>query len=101
MQHFRKDCPSIEALKEELAKLLKKQEPNRSEIIPAVQKINYENWQSKAYVHFVNPENANQPNSLWQFKENIILESDIFGALVLDILTENRIGGIEFLARIK
>ena len=101
MRHFMKDCPTIENLKSELTTLLKNEIPNRIELIKFIEKIQTGDWESKAYIHFVKPENPNQLNSEWQFQENLILESKIYGTLILDILTENRIGGIEFLNRVK
>jgi hypothetical protein len=38
--------------------------------------------------------------SQWQFDENIILEDLERGDLVLDILTGQRVGGVEFLAEL-
>ncbi len=55
---------------------------------------------SKAYIHFVPPENANQPGADWQYERSIILEDEKEGELVLDILKGYRVGGVEFLARI-
>lgn len=95
-----KDSPTIENLKSELINLLTNEIPNRIELINFTENITIGKWESKAYVHFVNPENPNQPNSEWQFKENIILESKIYGTLILDILSENRIGGVEFLNKL-
>lgn len=49
------------------------------------------------YIHFVNPRRANRPGSEWQFEDNIILEDPVKGELVLDILKDGRVGGVEFL----
>jgi len=57
--------------------------------------------ESRAYIYFVNADNAGQPNSEWQFEENIILEDRKEGTIILDVLTDNRIGGIEFLKYVK
>jgi hypothetical protein len=51
-------------------------------------------WESRAYVHFVDP------NADWQFVRNVILHCPTEGELVLDILTGNRVGGIEFVDRL-
>jgi hypothetical protein len=56
--------------------------------------------ESKAYIHFVSPENPNQLGSDWQFEDNIILEDEKEGDLVLDILTGHRVGGVEFLSKL-
>ena len=101
MRHFMKDRPSLENLKSELLNLLKSEIPNQKELISFVEKIKVENWKSRAYVYFINPQNPNQPNSDWQFEENLILESKKYGTLILDILTDNRIGGVEFYNNLK
>lgn len=96
-----KDRLSLENLKSELLNLLKSEIPNQKELISFVEKIKVENWKSRAYVYFINPQNPNQPNSDWQFEENLILESKKYGTLILDILTDNRIGGVEFYNNLK
>ena len=59
-------------------------------------KAEFGNWKSKAYYRFVSSKNANKPGSEWQFHDNIILEHEKHGTIILDILENNRIGGIEF-----
>ena len=56
---------------------------------------------SPAYVYFLNPNNPNQPGSEWQFETNIVLEHPTEGALVLDILKGQRVGGFETIDRIE
>jgi len=53
-----------------------------------------------AYIYFVSPENPNQPGAEWQFDRNVILEATCEGDLVLDVLKDGRVGGVEFLDRI-
>ncbi len=55
---------------------------------------------SRYYVHFVSSWRANKRGSPWQFQENIILEDTIHGDVILDILSEHRVGGVEFLSRL-
>lgn len=57
-------------------------------------------WESSAYVYFVDPTNANKVGSLWQFDFNLQIENTRHGNLVLDILKDKQIGGIEFLDRL-
>jgi len=57
-------------------------------------------WESRAYAHFVDNSNPNQPGSKWQFERNLVLFDAKEGELVLDVLTERRIGGVEFLQRL-
>jgi len=44
---------------------------------------------------------ANQPGSEWQFERNMELHSPTEGWIVLDILKGQRVGGVEFVSRIK
>jgi hypothetical protein len=54
----------------------------------------------RAYVYFVDPADANRPGAEWQIADNVTLHHPQEGTLVLDILTDRRIGGIEFLSRL-
>ncbi|MEM7343676.1 MAG: hypothetical protein AAF485_05500 [Chloroflexota bacterium] len=55
---------------------------------------------SEAYLYFVDSQNANKPGSAWQFETNITLQSPTEGWLILDVLKDNEIGGIEFYDRL-
>lgn len=55
---------------------------------------------SRAYVHFVNPDRANKPESDWQFREHLYLHDPIEGNLIVDVLEGRKIGGIEFYDRL-
>jgi hypothetical protein len=52
-----------------------------------------------SYMYFVDPKDVNQPGAEWQFDQNIMLESDAEGMLILDVLKDGRIGGVEFVTR--
>ncbi len=52
--------------------------------------------ESDRYVRFVDPRRPNQPGSEWQFERNVFLETSTHGLVALDVLTDNRIGGVEF-----
>lgn len=54
----------------------------------------------RAYLYFVDPADANQPGAEWQIAESVTLEHPREGTLVLDVLADRRIGGIEFLSRL-
>jgi hypothetical protein len=54
----------------------------------------------RAYLYFVDPVDANQPGAEWQMAENVALEHPTEGTLVLDVLVDRRIGGMEFLRRL-
>jgi len=83
-----------------LVQLAEEQAPERPWLSAALSKCTKGRWDSPAYLRFVESRNANQPGSEWQFEENIILEHPEHGDLVLDILKEYRIGGVEFLSRV-
>lgn len=57
-------------------------------------------WESAAYVRYVSNRDANVLGSEWQFETNVVLEHPDFGTVVVDVLTEHRLGGLEFLSRI-
>ena len=79
---------------ETLIQLVKTQAPNRIDLITALEKVEIKKWKKKAYTHFVDATNPNQPYSKWQFKESIVLEDE--GTIILDILKDGSIGGVEF-----
>jgi hypothetical protein len=54
----------------------------------------------RAYLYFVDPARANEPGAAWQFAENVVLHHPREGSLVLDVLKDGRIGGVEFLNRL-
>ena len=80
-----------------IIKLISEQEPHRIDLIEQIGKIKKKKWVRQPYVQFVNSSNPNQEGSEWQFEENIILEHETEGTIILDILKDGRIGGIEFL----
>jgi hypothetical protein len=57
--------------------------------------------ESPAYTYFVSPHRQNLPGSEWQFDFNIVLEHPTEGDLVLDILKDRRVGGVEFISKIE
>ena len=80
----------------EIIELVKLQEPNRQDIIIALTNSFGGQWKGKAYYSFVDSSNANQKNAEWQFDENIVLEHETLGTIVIDYLKDKRIGGIDF-----
>ena len=81
-----------------IIKLVKEQEPEREDIILSLQNCNEGKWTSKAYYSFVISDNKpNQLGSNWQHSECIEIEDYFGGNIVLDILKDDKIGGIEFL----
>ena len=57
--------------------------------------------ETTAYIYFVSPDNPNKLGSRWQIKENISLQSESHGEIVLDILENNKIGGVEFIDKLE
>ena len=74
--------------------------PQRPWLKNAIRNCNAALWESHAYVYFVDPSNANKTGSPWQFDHNLQIERTRYGNLVLDILKDRQIGGIEFLERL-
>lgn len=56
--------------------------------------------ESRAYLYFVDPARPNEPGSAWQLAETVVLHHPREGDLVLDVLKDGRIGGVEFLKRL-
>ena len=80
--------------------LIREQDPQRTDLIEQLNKSEIRGWIRQPYVRFVSSENANQPGAEWQFEQNIVLEHETEGTIVLDILKDGRIGGIEFVSQI-
>jgi uncharacterized protein YuzE len=74
-----------------------KQYPDKPWLSDALSKCTTMHRSGSAYIYFVDARRANKPGSPWQFRENIILEETEAGDIVLDILKDGRVGGIEFL----
>lgn len=55
--------------------------------------------ESEYYVRFVSAVRANRPGSKWQFDRNVLLEDSPEGDLILDVLKDGSIGGVEFLSK--
>ena len=77
------------------------QEPERTDLIAKLQKFEWKDWIRQPYIRFVSGERPNLPDSEWQIEESIVLEHDTEGTIVLDILKDGRIGGIEFVSQIR
>ncbi len=74
---------------EKIIRLVREQEPDRDDIVTALQNCKSGDWLSKGYYQFVDSRNPNHPGSEWQ------LENE--GDIVIDLLKDGRIGGIEFI----
>lgn len=78
-----------------------RQYPDQPQLVAALARCTRACRESRAYIHFVAPERPNQPGSEWQFERNLLLEKTAHGTLVLDILRDGRVGGVEFLSRLR
>ena len=83
-----------------LVELAKVQLPEKTWLPAALAACTKVLRETEAYIYFVSSAGANQPGSAWQFQRNLFLRHPTEGMLVLDILDGNRVGGIEFLARL-
>jgi len=83
-----------------LVRLAREQLAEEPAIAEALAKCSRSRRESKAYVHFVDPSRPNEPGSDWQFDRNVFLTDPERGDLVLDVLKDGRIGGVEFLNRL-
>lgn len=87
------DSINIEAI----IKLVREQVPEQPEIIAALKRCSGGKWTSSGYYQFIDSKNANQPGAAWQIAESIVLEQENKGDIVLDVLKDGQIGGIEFI----
>ncbi|WP_268036810.1 hypothetical protein [Algoriphagus sp. PAP.12] len=86
---------------EQIIELIKEQEPDRTDLIEELEKSEMRKWIRQSYIRFVSSERPNQPGSEWQLDESIVLEHETEGTIVLDVLKDGRIGGIEFVSQIR
>lgn len=86
---------------EQIIELIREQEPDRTDLIEELEKSERKKWIRQPYIRFVSAEKPNQPGSERQFDENIVLENQTEGTIVIDILKDGRIGGIEFVSQIR
>ena len=70
--------------------------PHRGDVITALQNCRGGQWEGGGYYRFISGRNANRPGAAWQFKENILLTQKEVDLIILDVLQNGSIGGIEF-----
>jgi len=78
-----------------IIELVKDQYPDREDLIMGLKNAIGGHWSNKAYFQFVDSTNANQQGSEWQHDTCIIVDE---ANIVIDLLKDGRIGGIEFLS---
>lgn len=83
-----------------LVRLAVEQLPREPQISGALRQCRRRRKRSIAYWYFVDSTRPNQPGSEWQFARNIELDGGELGPLILDVLKDGRIGGVEFLNQI-
>jgi len=55
---------------------------------------------SDLYIYFTDAKNPNKNGSAWQFQESITIVGTPQGDIVIDVIRNNQIGGIEFLTKV-
>jgi hypothetical protein len=81
----------------ELAQTVASEEPGLSEAFKGCTRCMSN---TRAYIYFVDPRAPNEPGSEWHFDRNVVLESPTVGTIVVDVLADGRVGGLEFLSRL-
>lgn len=83
-----------------LVELARVQFPQEAWLPAALERCERAAWQSKSYLAFIERERATSRESEWEFGFNLTLRHGDYGELVLDVLRNREIGGIEFLSRL-
>ncbi|MDF1548355.1 MAG: hypothetical protein P1P88_11075 [Bacteroidales bacterium] len=83
-----------------IAALIKELVPERTDIV-VVQKLKSKKWIRQAYIPLKKLYDSDERDSNWQFEENILLEHETEGTIVLDVYKNGRIGGIELVNQIQ
>ncbi|WP_111671359.1 hypothetical protein [Algoriphagus litoralis] len=72
--------------------LIIEQEPNRIDLIEQLGKSDWQKFLRRKYLYLIPDEG--------QIKESIVLEHEVEGTIVLDVLESGKIKGIEFVDQI-
>jgi len=80
----------------EIIKLVSEQEPERTDIVRALKRCSFGKWTSSGYYKFYLPPKKNKRAGM-KLKENIIVEHESLGFIILDVYTNGNIAGIEFI----
>ena len=83
-----------------LVELAKAQLPEEPWLPAALAACTMARQESAAYIHFVKPADPDEPGSEWQAQQDLMLQHPTEGDLVLDILEDHRVGGVEFLSKL-
>lgn len=75
-----------------LVALARTQHPEAPWLAEALARCTAGRWESRAYLHVVDPSDPT-----WQVEQTVLLHDRARGDVVVDVLTGQRVGGIEFL----
>lgn len=78
-----------------LVELARANEPGEPWLAETLARCSRGAWECDAYLYFIDPKDRAA-----SFRENIVLESPTEGDLVLDVLTDRSVAGVEFLSRL-
>ena len=78
-----------------LVQLARAQHPESPWLAEALARCRLAVGAGSPYVHFASAEQANRPGAEWQYRESISLHDPEVGLVVVDVLEDGRIGGIE------
>ena len=70
--------------------------PEEAELLHALESCTSALWESPTYAYFVDAKNPDPPGSRREFDRNVVLEDAPEGFIVLDILKDGRVGGVEY-----
>ena len=79
-----------------IIELVKEQEPDLIDVIDALKKCTKGQWKNKGYIYFLYTEETKIEILNRQLQGSALLEHETEGLIVIDVLKDGRIGGIEF-----
>ena len=83
-----------------LMKLAEEQFPEQSWLVESLSLcVKVADDGNGTYFYFTPREAASDGQTEWEFQKNISLRDPNFGELILDVLQNNRIGGIDFIEK--
>ena len=83
-----------------ITELVRNQEPGRADLIQQLEKCPIRRWIRQPYVRLISSKGMKQSDAKLAIAENVVLDHETEGAIVLDILNDGRIMGVEFLSQI-
>ena len=82
-----------------LIELVKQQLPEEGWLLDSLFRVNRAQYDGVSYYLFIEREKASDGNVDWEFNRNIKLRDPERGEIVLDILNNNEVAGMEVLSR--